>query len=180
MHSRYMLWGTGVASLAETTVLPVPIEVVLAPLMQSERRRMWWLATAALLGCLLGGLAIYLAGMLLFDSLGLWLLESFNYTEEFKSFNQRFANNAFWVILMVGVTPIPFQVAALASGAASYPWWLFLIAAAIARGVRYYGLATIVWWKGDQAQAFIKRHKKTSMLIGVVVIGGGWAMMKLL
>jgi membrane protein YqaA with SNARE-associated domain len=132
------------------------------------------------MGCLAGGLAIYLIGMGLFDSVGLWLLETFNYTQQFQSFQVRFTNNAFWVILMVGVTPIPFQVAALTSGAAEYPWYQFLLAAGVARGVRYYGLAAIVWWKGDQAQTFIQRHKKTSIVIGVVVIGGGWAMMKLL
>lgn len=165
--SRHDLTLIGALSFMEALIIPIPLELVLIPYMIKEHARAWPIATAALVGCLVGALVGYGIGLTLFETVGRWLLEALNYTEQFGVFQQRFQQDGFWAIVMVGVVPIPFQVAMLVAGAASYPILLFLLASAIARGIRYYGLALLVALVGDRAKAVWEKHSKP---VGAVLL----------
>lgn len=158
LHSRRGLWGITVLSALEATVLPVPLEVLLVPYMVANRRRLWWIATLVLLGCLIGAVAGYAVGYLAWNGIGHPLVELFGYEAAWKRFVALFEAHGFWAIVAVGITPIPFQVAMLAAGAAQYPVPLFLLAATFARGIRYYGLALAVAWVGPQAALLWRRN----------------------
>jgi len=166
-ESRYALVLIGVASFLETLILPIPIELVLVPFMLANRRRIWLIAAVTTLGCLLGALVGYGFGALLFGSVGHWLVETFGWQSAYHSFSQQFDRNGFWAIVSIGITPIPFQIAMLAAGVAGYPIGLFLLAAAIARGLRYFGLALLVAIFGQRALTLWKNHSKT---VGIVLL----------
>jgi len=157
------------ASFLETTVLPIPIEVVLIPYMLTHRDRLWLIATVTLAGCLAGALVGYGVGFFLFESLGTWLIDTFGWQQSYQDFQGMFERYGFWAIIAIGVTPIPFQVAMLVAGTAGYSILLFLLAAAIARGVRYYGLALLVHLFGERAMTLWQRH---STVVSVGILGG--------
>lgn len=162
------------ASFLETLVLPIPIELVLVPYMLSQRRRIWWIATVAVAGCLLAALAGYAFAWLFMATLGVQVLEAMGWTEAWGSFQGTFDRQGFWAIIAVGVTPVPFQVAILTAGATHYPVPLFLAAAAIARGVRYYGLALLVHWFGGRTLRLWQRHKITASVAAAAVLALFW------
>ena len=171
-HKAALLFG---ASFLETTVVPIPIEVILIPYMAAERDRVWRIATLTLLGCLLGAFLGYAIGYFLFETIGLPIIGWAGWSEELETFRNLFDRHGFWAILAVGVLPIPFQVAMLAAGAASYPIAWFALAAVLARGVRYYGLAWLVKRFGPAALRRWRENKITATLAAAILLAVLWA-----
>lgn len=172
MQSRAMLYATFVVSMLESTVLPIPLEFMLIPAMQLRRDRRWWLALSALLGCMVGAVGGYALGYAIIDPLRAWVVEPLGLSGTFEQARSGLNNDGFWFVLSVGLTPVPFQIAMLAAGAADYPMGLFLLAAALARGVRYFGLALLVGWLGDRAQGWVRRHRwwAVSLMTAAIVL----------
>lgn len=174
--SKHMLWLLGIFSFLETIIIPVPIEVVLIPLMAANKHRIWTLATVAMAGCLAASLLGYGIGMTLYESAGTWFIETMNMQSAYESFQAFFEKYGFFAILTLGVLPIPFQVAMITAGLSGYPILLFVLAAVIARGIRYYGLAWLVNRFGGRAKALWQRNALTTTLAivtGVVAISLG-------
>ncbi len=172
-HKSAWLFGF---SFLETTVLPVPIEVLLIPYMAAERPRALTIATIALAGCLLGAFAGYAVGYFLFETVGLRIVEWGGWEDALERFRRLFAAEGFWAILALGILPIPFQVAMLAAGAAGYPLIWFALAAGLARGLRYYGLAALVKAFGPAALGRWRRHKLRATLIAAVTLLVLWGL----
>ena len=137
-------------SALEATILPIPLELILVPYMLLERDRIWLIASVALAGFMAGSVGGYYIGYALFDTVGQWFIDYLSAQEQYAEFKETLENNGFWSIFVVGVTPVPFQVAMLAAGAGQYPLTLFLLSAGIARALRYYVLAALVAWLGPQ------------------------------
>lgn len=172
IYSRHAFWGLGIASFLESILIPIPLEAVLIPLMQARRSQIFLLSTIALLGCLAGATV----GYFVFDAIGQQLVEMVSTPEQFEHVRMRMEEDGFWFILSVGVIPIPFQIAMLAAGATSYSFFLFMLASALSRALRYYGLGLLVLIAGNHAQAIFERHKvaaATVITIVVLVVWGG-------
>jgi len=166
-ESRWPMVAMFGASFAETIIVPIPIEIVLLPFMIARRRQVWWIATIVTAGCLLASIVGYGIGYYFLASAGQWLIDTLGAGQDYARFQDLFAEHGFLAIVAIGVTPIPFQMAMLVAGAAKYPITLFVLAATIARGIRYFGLALLVALVGDRALDFWKRHKKTTALIAI-------------
>ncbi|ALP52426.1 alkaline phosphatase [Candidatus Tenderia electrophaga] len=174
--SKHLVSGMAIASFAESTVVPVPLEVVLVPAMQANRQRLWWLSGAALVGCLLGAIVGYAIGYWFVSAIGEQIVNLFGNTQQYEKALAQIRNNGFWFVLSVGLIPIPFQIAMLAAGAAKYSLFGYLLATFISRGVRYFSLALLVWKYGDGAQALIERHKCASMATITGLVIGLWGL----
>ena len=168
--ARHRMAYLGIASVLETTVVPIAIELVLVPFMLANPGRIWTIATVTLIGCLIGASAGYLLGLLLFDTAGLWVIRTLDLGAAYDGFAERFAQHGFAAILLVAITPIPFQVAMLAAGAADYPFALFMLACVIARGARYYGLAGLVLLAGPRATDWLARGGGAGRLAAVTAV----------
>ncbi|KFZ31919.1 hypothetical protein IDSA_04370 [Pseudidiomarina salinarum] len=169
LNSDYLLTLVFLASLLESLVVPIPLELILIPIMLSQRHRLWAISSMALAGCLVGAMIGYGIGFLFFDDLGQMLLSWLGYDNGFAEFNRQFEEHGFATVLFIGISAVPFQIAMLAAGSTGYPLYLFLIAAAIARGVRYYGLALLVHWFGDYALQWYERYdRRVAWLILVI------------
>jgi len=169
VESKHMLKGITLASFLESTIVPVPLEAVLVPLMQARREKIWWIALMATVGCIIGAVFGYALGYFLFDLIGDWVINTFSDPSQFDQVKQKMTSQGFWFVLTLGIAPIPFQIAMLAAGATKYSIWLFLVATAIARSIRYFGLALVVYIAGNKAEALIKRYKLPA-IIGLTVI----------
>jgi len=174
IESKHMLSSITVASFLESTIVPIPLEAVLVPLMQARRDKIWLIALMATLGCMIGALFGYALGYYLFDLVGDWVINTFSSPEQFEIVRQKMQAQGFWFVISLGIIPIPFQIAMLAAGATKYSLILFILASAIARSIRYFGLAILVYYAGNQAQRIISKHKTKAMVILTIVIVGGW------
>jgi len=169
--SKNMLWLLGTLSFLETIILPIPLELVLIPLMAANKHRIWLLATVTTAGCLIASLVGYGVGMLLFQSIGAWFIEFMGMEQSYQSFQTFFDQYGFAAILAIGILPIPFQVAMITAGLSGYPVLLFALAALIARGLRYFGLAWLVHRFGSRVLMLWKQQALvTSLVAGVVVL----------
>ncbi len=170
LDSKSLLWMVFVLSFLESILLPVPLELVLIPLLLHRRERWFAIATATLAGCLVGATLGYFVGVYFFETVGQWLLQWTGFSAEFASFQETFNEQAFSTLMLVGITPIPFQVGMLTAGSTGYPYVLFLLASLIARGLRYYGLALLVYWLGERVLNWWQQHSK-SLGWGVLIAG---------
>lgn len=168
--SRHMMWFLGVVSFLETIIVPIPIEVVLIPLMALNRDCIWRLAAATTLGCVVAALVGYGVGMALYQSVGVWFIESMGMQSGYESFQTFFDEHGFVAILALGIVPVPFQIAMITAGAAGYPIYLFVLAALIARGIRYYGLAWLILRFGKRAEDLWRRHAVIASLAAAAVL----------
>lgn len=141
---RKGLGGITVASFLETTIIPIPIEILIAPIMAASRRRGLIVATVTLAGSVAGAVFLYLVAYGLSDEFVRPLVELSGGQQEFQKVEQQFRDGGFWVVFAISITPVPMQLAAIAAGATTYPFWLFLIAIGISRALRYYGLWLLV------------------------------------
>ena len=177
-NSRRALWTLFVASVAETLLVPIPIELILIPYMLANKARIWLTAAVVLAGNIAAAIFGYALAFFAFSTFAPGLIESMGWAESFGEFERLFAQHGFWAIVAIGVIPIPFQIAMLVAGAAKYPIVLFVAAALVARGVRYFGLGALVYFLGEATMGFIERHKKTaafgSLAIALVVLGWFW------
>jgi len=174
--SRYGLTLLGTMSFLETIIVPIPIELILIPYMAATPNRIWRIATAALAGCVTAAIVGYGVGGLLYESVGQWFIDTFDYQSRFQGFQAYFERHGFVAVVIVGILPIPFQLAMIAAGVASYSLVLFVAATILARGIRYYGLAWLVARFGERARRLWEDHALLASFavagLLLVVIGG--------
>lgn len=158
-QSRFREAALGLLSFLESTVLPIPLEVVLLPYLVAHRDRAWRAATAVTLGCILGALLGYAIGAGALAGPGDWL-RSVMIDSPSDDFESRFREGGFLAILLTGISPAPFQIAMLAAGATGYPLGLYLAAVILSRGLRYFGLVGLVLvFGGERAERFWERSR---------------------
>ena len=174
IESRHMLSGIGFVSFLESTLVPIPLEALLVPLMQARRDKLWLIALMATIGCLLGALAFYAVGYFLFDVFETYITQTLTTQAQFDEFTQRMEDEGFLFVFSTGVTPIPLQIATLAAGVTSYNLLLFILATALGRIIRYFGLAVLVFFLGDQAEALIKKYHWQVAVVSLMLILGLW------
>lgn len=172
-ESSHAYWLLFLASMLETLLIPIPIEVILIPWMLSHPEKRWRIASVALAGNLAAATLGYGLGSLAMERWGDSLITLYGSQAAYADFQARFAEDGFMAILAIGIVPVPFQIAMLVAGASHYPLSLFLLAALLARGVRYFGLALLVALAGDAAMKLWRRHSKP-VGIGLVLVFGLW------
>lgn len=170
IHSQYMLSGIGVASFLESTVVPIPLEAMLLPLMQKRREKLWLIATVTTLGCMVGALVGYAIGYFLFDALRDIIMQYVTTEQKFEQFQNTMDKQGFWFVFSTGITPVPLQIAMLAAGVSKYSLWLYMVAVTTSRIIRYFGLALLVYYVGDETEKLIRQYKWQAIVLGVLII----------
>ena len=120
-----------------------------------------------------GGVAGYAIGALLYDSVGAWLIQLYGYGDKVETFRTAYAQWGAWIILLKGLTPIPYKIVTITSGFAGYNFLLFVVFSVIARAGRFFLLAFLLHRYGEQARHIIEKRLGLWVLLGaaVVVIG---------
>lgn len=170
-HSNWVFVALFFFSLLESIIIPIPLEVVLIPLMlHSSNKRVWALASTALLGFLAGATIGYLSAMHLFDSLAAWWLQNPEAQQHYQMALEQMQQHGFWYLLTVGLTPIPSQIAMLAGGSTGFSFVLFFIAMFISRSIRYFSIAWLMNAFGESGYQWLKTHKSLAKRIFALLV----------
>ena len=115
----------------------------------------------------------YLIGAVLYDSVGLWLIHLYGYGDKVEAFREAYAQWGAWIILLKGLTPIPYKIVTIASGFAGYNLFLFVVLSIITRGARFFLLAFLLNRYGAQARSIIEERLGFWVSAGAVLLIGG-------
>jgi membrane protein YqaA with SNARE-associated domain len=155
-------------AFAEASFFPLPPDALLIPMALASPRRALWLAALATAGSVLGGALGYLIGFELFTKLAQPIIDFYHYRAAFMAFQQKFAQYGVWIILIKGLTPIPFKIVTIAAGAAAFNFPIFMAASVVTRGGRFFLEAILLGKFGPPAQAFIER--RLGLVTGVFAV----------
>lgn len=172
-HKPYALWIMGVVSFAESSFFPVPPDVMLIPMSLARPQRAWLYAGLATVTSVLGGIVGYAIGALLFDSLGSWLIQLYGYGDKVEAFRAGYAQYGAWIILLKGLTPIPYKLVTITSGFVHYDIWMFIGLSIIARGGRFFIVAILLNRYGVWIRETIEKHLGlcVALLVAALVLG---------
>jgi membrane protein YqaA with SNARE-associated domain len=166
-------WWLAAIAFAEASCFPLPPDALLVPMALARPDRAWRLAAICTLASVAGGALGYLIGYALFDVLAAPLLHAYHYDAAFARFQQTYARYGVYVILVKGLTPIPYKIVTIASGAAHFDFALFIAASLVTRGARFFLLAGLVWRFGAPVRAFIEtRLVLVTTLLALGVVAG--------
>lgn len=144
----------------------------------ANRNAAWRLAGWCTLTSVVGGIVGYGIGWLLYDSVGLWLINFYGYGSQMDTFRAAYAEWGAWLILIKGLTPIPFKLVTIASGFAGYNFLLFVVLSLITRGARFFIEAWLLRRYGEPVRAFIEHRLELVTTIFAVVIIGGFVLVR--
>lgn len=166
-------WALALVSFAESSVFPVPPDVLQVPMTLARPDQAWRYALIATIASVLGGLVGYAIGALLYESVGKFLIDLYGYGNKVDQFRAAYAHYGHWVILLKGLTPIPYKLVTITSGFAEYNLFWFVVLSIITRGARFFLLAALLHYFGPVARDFIERRLGlvTLGLLAVVVLG---------
>jgi len=170
----YALWLLAVISFAESSFFPVPPDVMLVPMALAKPQRAWIYAGVCTLASVAGGILGYAIGSLLYDSVGLWLIHLYGYGDKVEAFRASYAQYGAWIILLKGLTPIPFKIVTITSGFAGYNFGLFILFSLITRGGRFFFEAVLLHRYGATIRHHIEKHLTLWIVIALIVLVGGF------
>ena len=172
-HKPHAMWTMGAIAFAESSFFPVPPDVMLIPMALAYPQRAYAMAAWCTVASVAGGVVGYGIGALLYDSVGAWLIQLYGYGDKVEVFRAAYAEWGAWIILLKGLTPIPYKIVTITSGFAGYNFLLFIVFSVIARSGRFFLLAFLLHRYGEQARHTIEKRLGLWVTLGaaVVVIG---------
>ena len=170
---RHAMAAMALISFAESSFFPLPPDFLLVPMTLAQPRRAWLIATICTVTSVVGGYLGYAIGYYLFDTLGQPVLEFYHAMDKYRAFSAAFAEWGVWLIIIKGLTPIPFKLVTIASGVAQFDLLTFALASLVSRSLRFFLLAALLWWFGDPVREFIERRLMlVTSAFAVALIGG--------
>jgi membrane protein YqaA with SNARE-associated domain len=166
-------WIMGAVAFAESSFFPIPPDVMLIPMSLAQPRLAYLFAVWCTLSSVVGGMVGYGIGALLYDSVGAWLINLYGYGNKVEAFRAAYAQWGAWIILLKGLTPIPYKIVTITSGFAAYNFGLFVLFSVLTRGARFFVLAFLLSRYGEQARHIIEKRLGlwTFLIAAIVVIG---------
>jgi membrane protein YqaA with SNARE-associated domain len=169
-HKPHAMWTMGGIAFAESSFFPVPPDVMLIPMSLARPQRAYVMALWCTIASVAGGLLGYAIGALLYDSVGQWLIQLYGYGTKVDAFRAAYAQWGAWIILLKGLTPIPYKIVTITSGFADYNLGLFIVFSIIARGTRFFVLAFLLHRYGEQARHIIEKRLGLWVTLGAAVV----------
>jgi membrane protein YqaA with SNARE-associated domain len=171
--SRYALPAMGAVSFAESSFFPIPPDIMLVPMVLANRRKAFVIATVCTVCSVVGGLLGYAIGFYFFETMGAWVVKTYGLQGGLEKFRQGFEDYGIWIILIKGLTPIPYKLVTIASGAAHFDLFTFVWASIVTRGIRFFAVSALLWKFGESIRAFIeKRLTLITWLFLIALVGG--------
>ncbi|MDD9924181.1 MAG: DedA family protein [Boseongicola sp.] len=178
-HPR-ALWALAVVSFMESSFFPIPPDILMIPMILAMPRKAWLIALVATVSSVLGGLFGYFIGAVLFDTIGQAIFDFYGKADAVESFNARFNEYGPWAVLIAGVTPFPYKVITIMSGWTGLSVPVFIVSSIVARGLRFFVLAGLLWKFGEPIRGFIEKYLGLLFTLFVILLIGGFYALRFL
>ena len=172
-HPR-ALWVLAFVAFIESSFFPIPPDLLLIPLILAAPTRAFWIASIAVVASVAGGAFGYIIGAFAFETLGQPILTSLSNAESIAEFNDKFNSYGLWAVLVAGVTPFPFKVITIMSGWTGMPFGVFIVSAIVARALRFFAVAALLYYFGPSIRDFIERRLGLVFTLLVVILIAGF------
>lgn len=167
-------------SFIESSVFPLPPDIMLIPMCLADRKKAFWFAFVCSVASVVGGLFGYAIGYFLYETLGKWILDLYGGADaSYATFQKAFDEWGFWLVLMAGFTPFPFKVITICSGLAKLNIGVFFVAAAVSRSARFFLEAVLIYIYGEKIRAILEKHLELIATAFFVLLVGGFLLIKL-
>ena len=155
---RHALWALALVAFVESSIFPIPPDILIIPMVLAARARAWRIAAVAAAASVLGGLLGYAIGAGLYETVGRPVLEFYGHSDTFESFREVYNEWGAWIVAAGGFTPFPYKVITIASGLTGLNLAVFMLASLVSRGARFLLLAALLWYFGPPVRRFIEAN----------------------
>lgn len=176
----HALWALAAVAFVESSIFPIPPDVLMIPMILAARQRAFLIATVATVASVVGGVFGYAIGHFLFEQVGKPLLDFYGRADAMDAFNARFNDWGAWAVLIAGVTPFPYKVITIMSGWTGLSLPVFMVASVLARGLRFFVLAGLLWAFGPPIRAFIEKYLGLLFTVFMVLLIGSFFLLRYL
>ncbi len=178
-HPR-SLWVLAFVAFIESSFFPIPPDLLLIPLILAAPTRAFGIALIAVVASVAGGVFGYFIGAFAFEAIGQPILASLGKIDYISGFNQKFNEYGLWAVLIAGVTPFPFKVITIMSGWTSMPFGVFLFSSLVARSLRFFAVATLLYYFGAPIRNFIEKRLGLVFTVFIFVLIAGFFMLRII
>ena len=176
--TKRALWVLAAVSFAESSVFPIPPDLLMIPMIMARPDRAWLIALVTTIASVLGGFAGYAIGAFAFDVVGAPVLDFYGKLEKFDELAAQFNEYGAWAVLFAGVTPFPYKVITIFSGVTGLNFWLFMATSLFARGLRFFLVAALLRAYGPPIRAFIEERLGLVFTIALGLLIGGFMLIR--
>lgn len=178
--TRYALWALAIVAFLESSIFPIPPDILLIPLIIAKPKNAYLIALIATLTSVLGGSLGYYIGLKLYESIGIIIINFYHAHQFFWEFQAQFNKYGAAAILFAGITPFPYKIITISSGIAGISFYQFIIFSIIARGTRFFIIAILLSLYGEPIKKFIEQHLNLLFIIFMVLLIMGFLFIKAL
>lgn len=177
---RYAVAALAVIAFAESAFFPLPPDLLLIPMILARPRQAFLLAGLCTVMSVLGGFLGYAIGYFLFDAIGRPILEFYHAMGRYEALKAGFAHWGVWIIIIKGLTPIPYKLVTIASGVVRFPIVPFAFASLVSRSLRFFLLGALLWRFGEPVREFIERRLMLVTSLFALALVGGFVVLRYL
>ena len=174
-----LAWLFAIAFI-ESSFFPIPPDIMIIPMVLATPLKAYRISGTATLASVLGGCLGYAIGVFGYEVIAKPLLEFYGYMEKFYEFENYYHKWGAWIVFIAGLTPIPYKLITIASGIVRLDLGIFIIASILARGIRFYVIAWLLKKFGEPMKTFIEKNLNLLSILFVLLLIGGFAIIKLL
>lgn len=179
-QSPHALWALAIVAFVESSFFPIPPDVLMIPMIIARPNKAFLIAAIATVSSVLGGLFGYYIGYGLFELVGQPIFDFYGKGEKVAEFSANYNQYGAWAVLIAGVTPFPFKVITIMSGVTQLSLPVFIISAIIARALRFFIVATLLWKFGEPIRDFIEKRLGLMFTLFCILLIGGFFLVRYL
>ena len=172
------LWILAAIAFVESSVFPVPPDVLLIPMVLAARNNAWKYATICTLASVMGGLLGYYIGAALYEGIGKPIIDFYHLNEEFSLFTLKYEEWGIWIVLVSAITFLPFKLATIASGVADLDLFNFILTSTGGRAIRFFMVAALLYLFGPPIRNLVEKNLGLMFVIFSVLLVGGVLLIK--
>ena len=167
-----------IVSFVESSLFPIPPDAFLIPMVLAKRERAWWYAFVCSVASVLGGLLGYFIGAVLFDTFGRQILDFYGFQSHFEEFSTNYTKNGWLYVFGAGLTPFPYKVITIASGVIGLALPVFIAASVVARSIRFFAVAGLLYFFGPPIKVFIEKYLGLLTIAFFLMVAAGFYVVK--
>ena len=173
-----LVW-LAVISFVESSFFPIPPDIMLIPMILATPKKAWKIAGVCTISSIFGAYLGYIIGVYFFELIAEPLLNFYGYLEKFNEFKQLYEEYGAWIVFGAGITPFPYKIITIASGVVHLNLAVFTVASILARGLRFFLIAWLLKTYGEKMRLFIEKNLGWLSVLFLVLLIGGFALIKL-